>query len=261
MLQLFIPAFITVRFLDVIDVLLVAMLLYEAYKLIKGTAAINIFLGVVALFLLWRLVKYFEMELLSEILNRFVSVGVIVLIIVFQQEIRQFLLLVGKSANIRKGIFRWRWAIDQELLTEITPIVKACENMSKANIGALIVLARSNELKYYVETGEVIDARISDPLIENIFFKNSPLHDGAVIIIGNKIKSAKCILPVSEKTNLPANMGLRHRAGLGISEQSDALSIVVSEQTGSISLCKNGEIKKDLKPAQLKEILEGEFKI
>jgi len=261
MLQLFVTTFITIRFLDVIDVLLVAILLYEVYKLIKGTAAINIFLGVIALYLLWKLVRYYEMELLSEILNRFVSVGIIVLIIVFQQEIRQFLLLVGKPAFIKRGFFRWKWAINQEILTDITPIVKACENMSKTNTGALIVLAKTNELKYYIETGEVIDANISDRLIENIFFKNSPLHDGAVVIIGNKIKSAKCILPVSESHNIPAHLGLRHRAGLGITEQSDALSIVVSEQTGSISLCKNGEIKKDLKPLQLKEILEEEFKI
>ncbi|OIP02234.1 MAG: TIGR00159 family protein [Bacteroidetes bacterium CG2_30_32_10] len=261
MLQLFVTTFMTVRFLDVIDVLLVAILLYEVYKLIKGTAAINIFLGVIALYLLWKLVRYYEMELLSEILNRFVSVGIIVLIIVFQQEIRQFLLLVGKPAFIKRGFFRWKWAINQEILTDITPIVKACENMSKTNTGALIVLAKTNELKYYIETGEVIDANISDRLIENIFFKNSPLHDGAVIIIGNKIKSAKCILPVSESHNIPAHLGLRHRAGFGITEQSDALSIIVSEQTGSISLCKNGEIKKDLKPLQLKEILEEEFKI
>jgi len=261
MLHLFIVSFITIRFLDVIDVLLVAVLLYEVYKLIKGTAAINIFLGVIALYLLWKLVKYYEMELLSEILNRFVSVGVILLIIVFQQEIRQFLLLIGRPAFVKKGFFRWKWAINQEILTDIIPIVKACENMSKTNTGALIVLAKSNELKYFIETGEAIDANISDRLIENIFFKNSPLHDGAVIITGNKIKSAKCILPVSEKKNLPANLGLRHRAGIGITEQSDAISIIVSEQNGSITLCKNGEFKKDLKPLQLKEILEDEFKI
>jgi diadenylate cyclase len=261
MLQLFITGFITVRFLDVIDVLLVAILLYEVYKLVKGTAAINIFLGIIALYLLWKLVRYYEMELLSEILNRFASVGIIVLIIVFQQEIRQFLLLLGKAPFVKKGFFRWRWALNQEILTDITPLVKACEIMSKSNTGALIVIAKSNELKYYIETGEEIDANISDPLIENIFYKNSPLHDGAVIIIGNKIKSAKCILPLSESQNLPPNMGLRHRAGLGITEQSDALSIVVSEQTGSISLCKNGIIKKDLKPLQLKEILEDEFKM
>jgi diadenylate cyclase len=261
MLQLLITGFITIRFLDVIDVLLVAILLYEVYKLIKGTAAINIFLGVIALYLLWKLVKYYEMELLSEILNRFVSVGVIVLIIVFQQEIRQFLLLLGRPAFVKKGFFKWRWAINQEILTEITPIVKACENMSKSYTGALIVISKSNELKYYIETGEAIDANISDRLIENIFFKNGPLHDGAVIITGNKIKSAKSILPVSEKQNLPSSLGLRHRAGIGITEQSDAVSVIVSEQTGSISYCKNGEIRKDLKPIQLKEILEEEFKI
>lgn len=259
---LLINLFISVRWLDIIDILLVAVLLYEIYNLIKGTVAINIFLGILAVYVVWKLVKLYEMELLSQILSQFISVGVLALIIVFQQEIRQFLLLLGNPnfINKSKGFFNWRWQINNAILQDIEPIISACDNMSKSKTGALIVIAKRNELKSYLETGEEINSKISQQLIENIFFKNSPLHDGALIIVGNVMKAARCVLPVSDSTSLPSGLGLRHRAALGIAEKSDAISIIVSEQTGEISFCKSGELKKNIKPSRLKEIIEQEFK-
>ncbi len=257
-----IEGFISIRFLDVIDILLVAFLLYEIYNLIKGTAAFNIFLGIVSIFLLWRLVRVLQMELLSEILGAFISVGFIALIIVFQPEIRKFLLLVGTPSFLskrRRRFFFWKLNIEKNPLLEIDPIVKACHKMATARTGALIVIGQRNQLEEYIETGELIDARISQQLIENTFYNNSPLHDGAVIILKNRIVAARCILPVSKNTDLPAFIGLRHRAAVGISERSDAVAIVVSEQTGKISWSKQGDLKLDLSAAELKAILEEEF--
>ncbi len=264
MIPLLINDFLKIRLLDVIDVLLVAFLLYQLYNLIKGTGTINIFLGIIAIYVIWLIVKAFEMQLLSEILGQFISVGVIALIIVFQQEIRQFLLALGSPNFLKKGAkgFRGlRWQISQLEGLDIEPIVNACESMAASNTGALIVIARRNELKAYVETGEAINASISKQLLENIFFKNSPLHDGAVIIISNKIKAARCVLPVSEKTDFPSFIGLRHRAAAGITEESDAITIVVSEQRGEISLAQNGELTINIKAIKLREFLIKEFKV
>lgn len=262
MFELAIPFFIGLRLLDVIDIILVAFLLYELYNLVKGTAAINILLGIIAVFLVWRLVRILEMELLSEILGAFISVGFIALIVVFQPEIRKFLLLLGTPTFIKKKNNRflfWKIRYDNDENLSIDPIVQACFKMANSKTGALIVIAKVNELAEFIETGETIDARISEQLLENIFYKNSPLHDGAVIIINNKIKAASCILPVSKNDNFPANVGLRHRAAVGVTERSDAVSLVVSEQTGSISWCKAGQINVDIQPARLKSMLEEEF--
>lgn len=255
-------AFISIRFLDVVDILLVALLLYELYNLIKGTAAINIFLGIVSIFVLWRVVRMLEMELLSEILGAFISVGFIALLIVFQPEIRKFLLLVGTPSFIRKRrrrFFLWKLNIDNGPALDIDPIVKACHKMASAKTGALIVIAHTNELEEIVESGEILDARISEQLIESIFYHHSPLHDGAMIIMNNRIKSARCILPVSRKTDLPAFVGLRHRAAVGLTERSDAIAIVVSEQSGKIAYSKSGTLRLDLSAAELKNVLEEEF--
>ena len=257
-----IEGFIHIRFLDVIDILLVALLLYELYNLIKGTAAINIFIGIVSIFLLWRLVRMLEMELLSEILGAFISVGFIALLIVFQPEIRKFLLLVGTPSFIRKRrrrFFFWKLNFDNGAQLDIDPLVKACHKMASTRTGALIVIAHTNELEEYIESGQSIDAVISEQLIESVFFPNSPLHDGALIILQNRIKAARCILPVSKKTELPAFIGLRHRAAVGLTERSDAIAIVVSEQSGKISYSKSGSLKLDLSAAELKTILEEEF--
>ncbi len=256
------PAFINIRFLDIVDILLVAFLLYRLYYLIRGTGALYIFLGILTIYLLWWTVRLFEMELLSEILGQFMSVGVLALIIVFQPEIRKFLLMIGTRSIINKGsksFFRKFWQFDDRFSLNIVPIVNACETFSKNKTGALIVITKENNLEYYLETGEIIDAKVSENLLENIFFRNSPLHDGAVIITNNKIVAARCVLPVSEKPRFPFHLGMRHRAALGITEHSDAIAIVVSEQTGRISWFKDGAMKKNIKPVQLKEYLAKEF--
>ncbi|HOP13882.1 diadenylate cyclase CdaA [Lentimicrobium sp.] len=260
--ELLIPFFINLRLLDIIDILLVAFMLYELYNLVKGTAAINILLGIVAIFLAWRLVRILEMELLTEILGAFISVGFIALIVVFQPEIRKFLLLLGTPAFIRKNHRRFlfwkiRYANDENL--SIDPIVQACHKMANSKTGALIVIGKIHELEEYINTGEILDAKISEQLIENIFFKNSPLHDGAVIIINNKIKAASCILPVSKSEELPVHVGLRHRSAVGVTEKSDAIAIVVSEQTGKISWVKEGKMSPGIQPSKLKTLLEEEF--
>ena len=262
MLPLFITAFINIRWLDIVDILLVAFLLFQLYNLIKGTGAINIFLGIISIYLIWMIVKAFEMELLSEILGQFISVGVIALIIVFQQEIRQFLLILGSQGFLKKtgkGFFSFHWQTDKFETEDIDNIVNACENMTKNKTGALIIVTRKNELRPYILTGEQIQANISKQLIETIFFKNSPLHDGAMIISGNKIKAARCVLPVSEKSNLPENVGLRHRAAIGITEESDAIAIIVSEQRGEISIADGAILKMHIKPEKLKEYLIREL--
>ncbi|MDR4988551.1 MAG: diadenylate cyclase CdaA [Bacteroidales bacterium] len=262
MISLFIPAFIQIRLLDVLDVLLVAVLFYQLYVLIRGTGAINIFLGILSIYLLWWLVRLFEMELLTAILGQFISVGVLALIIVFQPEIRRFLLVLGKRSFIKKGsrdILKNLWNIDTETDLIIPPVVNAIEGFSEQKTGALIVITNEQELESFMETGQKMDAQVSEQLLASIFYKNSPLHDGAVIISNNRIKAARCVLPVSEVKRFPVSLGLRHRAALGVTEQSDAVALVVSEQTGRISFCKGGEIKRNIKPLQLKELLAKEF--
>lgn len=255
--------FLHIRFLDVLDILLVALLIYEMYTLLKGTAAINILLGIASIFILWRLVKAFEMELLTEILGAFISVGFIALIIVFQPELRRFLLLLGTPTFIHRNGPRflfWKFAY-RDTPTDIDPIIQACRRMALSKTGALIVMARHNQLDEFTETGELIDAKISAQLIENIFYKNSPLHDGALIIVDNRMKAARSILPVSANPDLPSHMGLRHRAAVGLTERSDAIAIIVSEQTGMISYSLKGKIYPNVEPAQLKQVLEREFQM
>ncbi len=250
--------FIEIKLLDIVDILLVAFLLYYLYNLLKGTVAINIFFGIVAFYLLWKLVTALEMRLLSEIFGAFISVGFIALIVVFQPEIRKFLLMLGTPGFIhkkRKRFLFWKFDMSKPIDLDIDQIIIACQKMSESKTGALIIVANKSRLEQYVETGERLDADISEPLIENIFFKNSPLHDGAMIIHHNKIKAARCILPVSSNQKIPASLGLRHRAAVGVTEQSDSLAIVVSEETGGISYAKGGELKTKIQPNQLKSYL------
>jgi diadenylate cyclase len=253
--------FITLRWLDVADILIVAVLLYQLYNLIRGTTAINIFFGILLFYMLWLLVKALNMQLLSTILGQFIGVGVIALIIVFQQELRRFLLMIGSRNVFNKEHFSpfngLRAAAYGALNHEA--VVLACQRMALTHTGALIVLSRRSDLKYYINTGERIDAEVTASVLESIFFKNNPLHDGAVIISDNRIKAAKCVLPLTENTVFPFQLGLRHRAAVGITEPSDAIAIVVSEQTGEISIARNGALKTNVSPKQLKEILEEEF--
>ena len=255
-------AFIQLRFLDVIDIILVALLLYYIYKLIRGTGAMNIFLGIISIYIMWWLVRAFEMELLTEILGQFISVGVLALIVVFQPEIRKFLLILGTRSFLRSragGLWSRLWFMEKSSGMNLNAVVNACEELSNTKTGALIVFTRENNLELFIETGEQLDANISTQLLESIFYKNSPLHDGAVIISDNRIKAARCVLPVSDKAAFPVSLGLRHRAGVGVTEQSDALVVVVSEQTGRIALCKEGQLRRNIKPVELKEILVREF--
>jgi len=249
--------FLQVRWLDVLDILLVAILLYQLYKLVKGTVAIRIFLGILAIYLFWKLVSALQMELLSEILGQFIGVGVLALIIVFQQEIRRFLLLLGSQRpfagqGIIKKILNWSKQENEGEALNVTAIIKACQNMSKSKTGALIIIAKDTVLKFHAATGDQIDALLSTELLESIFFKNSPLHDGGTIIVNNRIKAARCILPLTEKMNLPAKYGLRHRAAIGITEDSTAIAIIVSEESGEIALAKGGEISANLSVEQLR---------
>ncbi len=249
--------FIEIRFLDIIDVILVAGLLFALYKMLKGTVAINIFLGIVALFLIWQVVNAFQMELLSEILGAFISVGLVALIIIFQPEIRQFLLAVGTPNFFKKYESRFSFLTNyfkQRFDFELDGVITACQRMSEQKVGALIVVTRQNELNQYVQTGQLVNASISPTLIENIFFKNSPLHDGAMIITNNSITAAACIMPVTKK-NIKRTAGLRHRAAVGITEVSDAIAVIVSEENGNISYSVKGEIEYNIKPERLQQNL------
>ena len=240
--------FLDIRLIDLVDIVLVAYLMYRLYKLIKGTVALNIFIGIFAFIVFWLLIKALNMQLSSTILDNFVNVGVLALIVVFQQEIRRFLLLMGSRYHLSQ-----RFSLDRLFTTNV---IKSCEDFSKTKTGALIVITRTSELLDFVQTGELLNAVISRQLLKSIFFKNSPLHDGAVIISQSKIKAAGCILPVSQSMELPKQFGLRHRAALGISEATDAISIVVSEETGKISLFRNGKGEFHLSTEQLGKILE-----
>lgn len=246
---------------DLIDILLVAIILYLAYNLVKGTSAINIFIGLTLIYFAFMVLKAFDLKLLSSILGKFVNVGVIAIMIVFQQEIRKFLLYIGTSGFLRKNwknLFKLNMANSSsgQAILDIDALSQACINMSENKTGALIVIGRKSDLKFFISTGEVIDSSLSSRMLENIFFKNSPLHDGAVIIQENRIVAARCVLPVSEDSNFPAHYGMRHRAAVGITENTDAIAITVSEQTGAVSLTINGEINADLNREKLIYLLE-----
>ncbi len=256
--------FLTFRWLDALDILIVAILLYQLYNLVRGTAAINIFLGILSLYLLWLIVRALNMQLLGSILGQFIGVGVLALIVVFQQEVRRFLLLIGTTGIVggSRSPFRW-FNFKRSLRTgaslDTGAIVSACLSMSHSSTGAIIVISRENNLQFYVNTGEVLDAEVSAKILESIFFKNSPLHDGAVIISGNRIRAARCVLPVTDDDDFPAHLGMRHRAAVGLSESSDAVAIVVSEQTGGISITHDGKLEYDVSPKQLRDTLDELF--
>lgn len=256
------PLFITLAIWDILDILLVAVLLYQLYKLIRGTVAINIFAGIFTFYLIWLIVRALNMELLSSILGQFIGVGVIALIIVFQQEIRRFLLLIGTKYNFNKSwkfedLFKFQGKNIKD--ESIDSIIVACKKMSNTKTGALIVLAKNSELYNYARTGVIMKAKISSDLIESIFFKNSPLHDGGMIISENKILAARCILPVSDSTKIPGNMGLRHRAALGMTQNSDAHVVIVSEETGNLTYVKDGHFKVKISIDELERFLKGDF--
>jgi len=240
--------FLSFGITDAVDILLVAIMLYIAYTLVKGTSAVNIFIGLAFIYFAYIIIKAFDLKLLSSIIGKFVNVGVIAVMIVFQQEIRKFLLYIGSNEFLRnknwKNIFKRNFSNTNtgEIYLNIDAVVEACFNMSETKTGALIIIARKSDLKFFINTGDHLDAGLTSRMLENIFFKNSPLHDGAVIIKDNRIVSARCVLPVTDKENFPANYGMRHRAAVGITENTDALAISVSEQTGAVSFTMHSEI-------------------
>ncbi|HRH35300.1 MAG TPA: diadenylate cyclase CdaA [Catalimonadaceae bacterium] len=249
--------FLQLRWIDAIDILLVSYLMYQIYKLIKGSVALKIFIGIISIYIIYQIVNSLGMEMLSGILGQFVGVGGLAALILFQQEIRKILLLIGKSSFIgEEGWIRnlFSAAGNRENLT-LQPVLEAAKVLSKSHSGALIVFARSTELKFYAETGQPLDAVLSKSLLETIFGKTSPLHDGAVIISKGRIKAARCILPVSENQDLPPNFGLRHRSALGLSELTDAVVLVVSEETGQISIAHDGLLEHNLNSLDMKERL------
>ncbi|MCQ2321187.1 MAG: diadenylate cyclase CdaA [Bacteroidales bacterium] len=254
-----IDLFIQIRVVDIIDIGLVAALLYGLYTLVKGTTATSIFLGIVAIWLIWQVVKALQMELLSSILGAFVSVGFIALIIIFQPEIRRFLFTIGTQARENKLSRKFHlFRVNSSSILDVEAVARACQNMSDIKQGALIIITKQNQLDDIAATGVEINADISNSLIENIFFKNSPLHDGAMIITSNRIRSARCILPVTKKTDIPGHYGLRHRAAIGITEENDCFVLVVSEETGCISLVKNTSIT-TLKRDEIQKAIEKEL--
>ncbi len=251
--------FIHIGIIDIIDIFAIALLMYYLYKITRGTQAPNILTGIIVIYLLWLVVKALGMEMLSAILGHIIGVGVVALIVVFQPEIRRFLQLLGKTSRQRRSSLLGRllyFRDDTPGDTSYLPhIVKACSDMSATKTGALIVIQRQMDLSAIVESGITLDAAITAPLLKNIFFKNSPLHDGAVIINNGRIAAAKCVLP-STQSNVPVSFGMRHRAALGTSETTDAAIVVVSEETGTISIARFGQIKMGVAPAALLEQLQ-----
>jgi diadenylate cyclase len=250
--------------LDIIDIVLVAFIMFQIYRLIRGTAAFSIFIGIFLIYLFWLIVRALNMELITALLGQVIGVGVIALIIVFQQEVRRFLLVIGNRYMTRNriSIGRLFFSAKEEKNNSwrAEEIVRACESMSLKKTGALIVIGRKSSLDIFTEGGEILNARIGSELLETIFFKNTPLHDGAVLIEGDQIIAARCPLPITDQMALPANFGMRHRAAVGMSEHSDALVVVVSEETGNITVVDTGEIRENITPDELRNILlEGKI--
>ncbi len=250
----------TLRLIDVIDILIVAVLVYYIYRMVRGTNVMLIFWALIVLLVSWRVADLLEMRLLGALLGGVASVGLIALVVIFQPEIRKFLLFLGTKTQLDESWLQrlqfWRHQQQASKGNSYEAYVNACMHMSQSRTGALIVFKRKNEVEELIATGERIDALASSPLIEALFFKNSPLHDGAVIAHGNQVLAARCILPVTSRLDVDPNLGLRHRSAIGVTEQLDVLSVIVSEETGSISYAVDGEIHHDISPVQLRQALE-----
>ncbi len=248
--------FLEVSWVDLIDISLVAILLYQVYKLIRGSLAMNIFLGILALYLIYLIVRAAQMELLANILGQFMGVGVLAMIILFQPEIRKFLLMIGRTTEInREDIFKTitNWRAQHHDAFDVHQLIEAVKTLKATRTGALIVFSRDIELKFYLETGDPLDAEVSKRLLLSIFNKHSPLHDGAILIYKGRIKAARCVLPISENDHLPAHFGLRHRSALGMSETTDTLVLAISEETGRLILARNGKFLRALKLRQVEQ--------
>jgi uncharacterized protein (TIGR00159 family) len=255
MVLLFKIGFLDVTWVDLADIGLVSVLLYQVYKLIRGSIAVNIFLGILALYLVYLIVRAAQMELLATILGQFMGVGVLAMIILFQPEIRKFLLVIGRGTEFRenflKNLAQWRSTYTDDF--DVHEVIEAVKTLKATRTGALIVFSRDTELKFYAETGEYLNAEVSRQLLLSIFNKHSPLHDGVVIIYKGRIKAARCVLPVSENDNLPPHFGMRHRSAIGMSEATDTLVLAISEETGRVILARNGKYLRGLKLRQIEQ--------
>ncbi len=256
MITVFKIGFLDVKWVDFIDILLVTILLSQVYKLMRGTIAIRVFLGFLSLYLIYLVVRAAEMELLTAILGQFMGVGVLALIILFQQEIRKFLILLGRTTAFQEGTLvknmrSAMWSRDSPQ-TDISSLVDALKTLSASSTGALVVLSKESELRFYAESGDIINAELSKRLLMAIFNKHSPMHDGAVIIYRGRIVAARCILPVTDRDDIPANFGLRHRAAIGMSETTNVLVVIVSEESGQMNVAQNGKVRANLSAQELR---------
>lgn len=245
---------------DLVDVLIIGLLLFYLYRLMKRSGTLSLFYGVLAFIVIWVLAsQIFDMRLTGTILDKFMSIGLIVLVVLFQDQIKRFLIDIGSRGRLKhlKKLFHHSKGGDPRAHAKVMAIVYACMSMSKSKTGALIVIQRKVPLTEYERTGDQINADVNARLIENIFFKNSPLHDGAMIIADGKIKAAGCILPVSHDMDIPKNLGLRHRAALGMSQDTDAVCVIVSEETGNISVATDGKFSLKISAPDLENILSS----
>ncbi len=254
--------FMEVRWVDILDVVLVGLLIYQLYRLIRGSLAYEIFIGFLVVYLLSLLFRALDMQLISGIAAQFIGIGLLALIIIFQPEVRRFLLVIGRNSELRRyrilerfNLFRIKSFPEEGHSVNMGSLINSLMRMSREQTGALIVFSRSSRLEFFTQTGVAIDAILSGKLLEAIFHRNSPIHDGAVIVGSQRIVAAGCILPVSESTGLPRQLGLRHRAALGISEHSDAIALVISEELGRIAYARAGELHENLNEEQLKKLL------
>jgi len=267
---MFIPwfeiGFLPITIWDILDILIVGYLIYQLYKLLRGSIAFNIFIGMILVYIVWWLVRLLGMDLLSQLLTQFVSVGVLMLLIVFQPEVRRFLLILGNTTLKQRSNFisrllnRTSMIDEQELQGAVKAIKDAMIRLSDKKTGVLIVVSSNLNLEFFGGSGVKLQAHISQPLIESIFNKESPLHDGAMVINNNKIHSASVILPLSSNTNLPKSAGLRHRAAVGVTENTDVAAFIVSEETGSLSYAFDGKLKWKITRKKLEELLIKHFR-
>ena len=261
---LFSIGYLQVNFLDILDILLVSFLLLQLYRFMSGSVAFKVIIGFIVLYVVSLIVKAANMQLLSNIFGEFTGVGIFAIIIIFQPEIRKFLLVLTRNTFTSRG--GWlknigSWLFDESNLREddIQIISQATIELSKSKTGALMVVSQTKDLKFVIESGQDLDSNLSVGLLMSIFFKNSPLHDGAVVIYGSKIVAARCVLPVTERTDIPPNLGLRHRAAIGVSENPEVFVLVVSEETGRITVVRNGVLSEKTTYKALHETLSSHF--
>ena len=251
----------TIQIIDIIDIVLVAALIYYIYRIVRGTNVMLIFWALIILIIAWRAADILGMRLLGALLSAITRVGLVALIVIFQPEIRRFLLYLGTKTQLNESLLKrlrfWKHNLQNNRQgLNYEAYINACMHMSQSKTGALIIFQRGNEVEELVNTGERIGATASSALLETLFFKNSPLHDGAVIVHGNTVLAARCILPVTSRLDIDPNLGLRHRSAIGVTEQLDVLSVIVSEETGAISYVIGGTIHHDISPVELRQALE-----